>query len=370
MNLVAMSDGELMDSLRRVCAEARRLLACLLVHLNEVEARRLDAKSACPSLYEFCIRRLGMSDGEACRRIAAARLVKRFPSLLARVESGALTLTTLHLLRDHFTESNVERLASEASGRTKREVELLIARVAPKPDVVSRIEALPVELPNLTPSPLPAKRPARVVALSESRHEVRFTASSSLREKIERSKDLLSHRVPNGDLEAVMERAFDALLKQLEKERLAATSRPQSKPREASPSTVRASVRRAVFERYGFRYVYVDATGRRCECTKRLELDHIIPKAKGGPSTVSNLRVLCRAHNRLSAESEYGREKVASEIHHRQQWSKLLAETERGLVNLGFRQKETREALARLRSTHTTPPPIEQLVREALAALT
>jgi hypothetical protein len=71
-----------------------------------------------------------MSDGETCRRIAAARLVKRFPTLIPRIESGVLNLTTLHLLRDQFDESNVEALADAASRKTKREVEELVARLA------------------------------------------------------------------------------------------------------------------------------------------------------------------------------------------------------------------------------------------------
>jgi len=37
-----------------------------------------------------------------------------------------------------------------------------------------------------------------------------------------------------------------------------------------------------------------------------LEIDHILPQAKGGASTVDNLRVRCRAHNRLAAEEEFG----------------------------------------------------------------
>src|SRR6202030_4280698 len=103
MTLASLSDEQLLSSLSAVCFETRRLLGRLLVHLIEVEARRLDLRSACSSLFDFCQRRLGMSESEAVRRIDAARLVKRFPCLLAHIERGDIHLSALLLLRDHFT---------------------------------------------------------------------------------------------------------------------------------------------------------------------------------------------------------------------------------------------------------------------------
>src|SRR5215475_11045144 len=119
MSLANLSDEELLSSLSTICSEARRLLGRLLLYLIEVEQRRLDLKSACPSLYDFCIRRLGMSESEAVRRIEAARLVKRFPSLLEAVERGDLHLTALLMLRPHFTDSNVAMLSAAARGKSK-----------------------------------------------------------------------------------------------------------------------------------------------------------------------------------------------------------------------------------------------------------
>ena len=60
------------------------LTARLIVLLIEVEERRLDLRSAFTSMFDFRQRRLGMSQGEAFRRITAARLMKRFPALLTQ----------------------------------------------------------------------------------------------------------------------------------------------------------------------------------------------------------------------------------------------------------------------------------------------
>src|SRR3954454_24919857 len=106
MKVTDLSDAQLLEGLGSICAQGRVLTARLLAHLAEVEERRLHLEAAFPSMYEFCVARLGMSDGEACRRIAAARLARRFPDLLDRIEHGALTLSNVVLLRDELTEAN------------------------------------------------------------------------------------------------------------------------------------------------------------------------------------------------------------------------------------------------------------------------
>src|SRR6266851_4157830 len=100
MKLTDLSNAELLSGLHTLVGQGRRLLAALLTHLAEVEERRLHLEAACSSMFDFCVRRLGMSEGEAFRRITAARLARRFPTLLSRIERGDLHLSALVLLRD------------------------------------------------------------------------------------------------------------------------------------------------------------------------------------------------------------------------------------------------------------------------------
>src|SRR5207253_4307269 len=95
--------------------QERTVLARLLAYLGEVEERRLDLQSACSSLFDFCLRRLGMSEDEACRRVAAARIVRRFPVALGMIARGEIHLTGLLLLRDHLTPERGEGLLREAA---------------------------------------------------------------------------------------------------------------------------------------------------------------------------------------------------------------------------------------------------------------
>jgi len=142
---------------------------------------------------------------------------------------------------------------------------------------------------------------------------VQFTASAALKEKLDRARDLMWHRNPSGDLALVVERAMEVLLEQLMKERFGTAKRPRQAGH-ANTGRVTQATRRTVLERDGLQCSWVDTTGRRCESSAWLEFDHRRPRAKGGGSKPDNIRLLCRAHNQLAAEHEYGRGRIESAI--------------------------------------------------------
>jgi hypothetical protein len=98
-----------------------------------------------------------------------------------------------------------------------------------------------------------------------------------------------------------------------------------------------------VFERDGSRCTYVSPAGKRCSATAFLELDHIVPHAVFGRPEAANLRVRCRAHNRLSAEQAFGRAHV--------EWAVHLRQRKHGLsINQRTPEEEARSAGGTLRS--------------------
>jgi hypothetical protein len=320
MNLSDLSDAQLLASLKTVCGQGRELLARLLAHLVEVEERRLHLEAACPSMFQFCVQRLGMSEDEACRRIRAARLARRFPDLLSRIERGELTLSTMELLHDALTPSSYQELVEAAAGKTKADVRALLAKRSPMPDVPPTITPVPTQPPTLGVVPVPAPAAAsgpQLLPLSETRHKVQFTASGELRRKLERAQDLMRHANADGDLAVVVERAVDLLLEKLEKQRLGKAKRPRESSDEGEPAVVSRATRRAVFDRDGERCTFTDADGHRCPATTWLELDYITPRARGGTSDRGNVRVRCRAHNQLYAEQTFGKEHVERKIRER-----------------------------------------------------
>src|SRR5687768_4270583 len=96
-NVRDLSDAELLKDLARLVGARHRVAARLLVYLGEIEERRVHLRAAYSSMFEFCTKELGMSEGEAFRHITAARLARRFPLVVELVASGKVHLSGLVL---------------------------------------------------------------------------------------------------------------------------------------------------------------------------------------------------------------------------------------------------------------------------------
>ena len=182
---------------------------------------------------------------------------------------------------------------------------------AAAPDAPARQEpqspsAAPEEYPNERRA-LPAAPPRAVVApLASDRYLLKITLTAEARARLDRARDLLRHVVPTGDPAVIVDRALTVLVEQLETSRRAAVRRPQARPRVTTTRRhVSASVRRAVWARDEGRCAFVGADGR-CRETGWLELHHVVPFARGGPTSAENLELRCRAHNAYESEREFG----------------------------------------------------------------
>jgi 5-methylcytosine-specific restriction endonuclease McrA len=343
-DLKGLSDDELLRSISLTVGNERRCLAQMVAHLAEVEERRLHLKIGCSSLFDYCRRRLGFSEGEAFRRLTASRLVRRFPMILRLLAEGDIHLCGLCELRDVLTQDNHSVLLAEASRKTKYQVKELVARHHPRPDVRSGIRQLPAparvateHLPSpaeedaTSPAPTaivatasapipPPVRPVRatpsiVEPLREDRYRLQLNASAELKRKLERVRDLMSHTNPSGDLAVVVERALDLLIDKLERERFAQTTHPR-KDAKPQPDKRRVSnaTRREVVERDGLQCSYVSPEGERCPSRQFLQFHHELAWALGGKSDTPNSRIFCANHNKLRAEQDFGKERIAQVV--------------------------------------------------------
>src|ERR1700750_2968610 len=96
--LAQLPDETLHGEVKRLAGRANTLLAELLAHLSEVEARGIHRERACSSLYAYCVYELRMSEDEAQRRCRASRLVRQFPALLAMLAEASIHLTGILLI--------------------------------------------------------------------------------------------------------------------------------------------------------------------------------------------------------------------------------------------------------------------------------
>jgi hypothetical protein len=133
--LANLSDDALLHDLHAIVGSHRRVTSDLIQHLGEVDARRLHVEKGFSSLFSYCVDLLHFSEDEACRRIEAARLARRFPGIYALLQTGAVSLTVLGLLKPHLTDANHRELLDGVSGRNVRQAKEWIAARFPEPDV-------------------------------------------------------------------------------------------------------------------------------------------------------------------------------------------------------------------------------------------
>ena len=77
---------------------------------------------------------------------------------------------------------------------------------------------------------------------------------------------------------------------------------------------VPAELRELVFARADSRCQFVDGEGARCRERTGLQVDHVVPFGRRGPTVLRNLRLLCRSHNLWAAKQVYGAEFVQAKI--------------------------------------------------------
>ncbi len=366
----SLSNEDLLFSTRELVGRSLVVEADLIEHLGEIDERRLYLDNACPSMFVFCMKEYGFSEGAAYNRIAVARAGRKFPAVIAALRAGRVHLAGLRVLAPHFSEPNCELLLQEAAGKSKKEIEELVARIFPADPVQTSIrrvlggsgassaaaqqQVLVAGVPAATPRPEsspaapsdadrgvaardlydtsvsrtplpppPNAQPRAVVApLSGESFEIRFTASRALRDKLLEAEALPGHRVPKRNLPGVIERAIDLLIDKVKKERFGVGGRPRS-PR-ASPDATRRdgpgggeaaahsryipeAIRRAVYERDGGCCTYVDETGRRCNSTHKVTFEHRSGFARTHVHSVDDIVVMCEAHNQHAADKMYGR---------------------------------------------------------------
>ena len=192
---------------------------------------------------------------------------------------------------------------------------------------VAPAAAAPVtaEPASAAPATVPADPPALVLVherrptirpVTADIYSLKVTVDAAFKRELEELTQLLSHKVPNGDLATVLRQAVQCALEKHGKRRGAmeptrkrkVTPSPSAAKSTAIPGRqpISAEVRRQVWKRDEGCCAWTGPDGRRCGSKWKLELDHIHAAALGGPSTVENLRLTCAAHNKLHAEKTYG----------------------------------------------------------------
>ena len=312
-----LSNDELIRRLIDDVARERAMTIAVLHDLNEMERRRLYLDLGCSSLFDYCVRKLKYSSSAAARRIQAARCIRRFPVVLRLLQANEISLTTVGSIAPILNTQNCESILKRVRGVSCRQVERIVCEY--RPPVAMRDRVKPVRV--VTPG-----------AGSEIKQFSQFLADDEFVALFEEVRQLMSRDGHHPSMAEVLKTTLreyrDRHSPAARHERRGArtkaaavasvgigevvneASTPDSRRRECEDAPkarhVPDDIRDAVFVRDGGRCTFISGDGTRCGSTHGLQIDHIRPFSAGGTHDLSNLRLLCAAHNRRAAEMVLG----------------------------------------------------------------
>ncbi|HET9327548.1 MAG TPA: HNH endonuclease signature motif containing protein [Candidatus Eisenbacteria bacterium] len=348
-----------------------------MAHIAEIDERQLYLPAGYASMHAYCVGELKLSEEAGFKRIHAGRTARRFPRIFRALAEGRLHLSAVILLAPHLDSESAEGLIEAAEGRSKSEIEALLVERYPRLELATGLCAVAVpedpRFGNASSAEVGEAvqhAPGRVGAASKmtpvapQRYAFEVIIDQVTFDKLRRAEELLAHTVPAGDMSKVLGRVLDLAIGQLEKRKFGATDNP----RDARPSTdirhIPAHVKRAVYERDGGQCTFAGESGHRCAEKRGLEFDHIEPVARGGRTTVENLRLRCRPHNQYEAGRVFGTEFMNQKREAARRARERIDEVAHCLRQLRYRAHEARRAAEFSDSIPSAP--LEERVKRAL----
>lgn len=306
MNFKNLSDYDLTQRLEKLVRTERKITHVILLHINEVEARKLYAELGFDGMFSYLTKHLGYSESSAYRRLQSARLLKQIPSVAEKLESGALNLSQLTQVQKCIKEE----LRTSGKMLSQVKTENILKEIEHK-NTFETQKVLAVEFNQ----PVQVTEVLKPQANETVRLELILTKEDF--EELQKAKELLSHVCPNGSWSEVI----STLAKRNNKSKLGISwkeSKSKSADTKTSTQSFAATVtqenhanrrnylsvktQRPLLSAANHRCQFKTKTGQICGSTYQLQVDHIFPKALGGSDDPANLRILCRTHNNLMAK--------------------------------------------------------------------
>ena len=326
--LKTISNSALLNASREIAKRDREITKTLLEHINEVDRRRLWVSLDYRSLQDWLVKDLKYDDSTASRHRAAAAAIRSMPELADKIADGSIGITNL---------TNAQHAIRRKEVRTGKTLP-----VAEQRAVIAEVQKLSTrqaqeKLAEIFPESAPQTDVVKYRNAIEVRVHVTFTKTQL--GKLERLAEILSHKLEKSDsrsdLASVIEAAADELLRKIDplkrevkarktdqivrkpelktRTTLGAENRTSTEGNATRPrKAIKTSVQNQIFRKYGGRCSHVDIRGERCSEKRLLQTDHIIAVARGGTGDPENLTLLCRRHNLLKAERDFGRDLMSS----------------------------------------------------------
>lgn len=261
MNLSHLTDKTLLEDVKKLSLQDRKLDIEILYHLAEIDRRKLFSSLKYPSLYEYCIKELKFSEGSTHRRIVAARVLHEIPEVEEKLISGALNLMNVSLAVKFMKENNIRE------SEQKKKIISQIENLSKKACEQKLFEITGRERPKVT-----------TITIMDETFVVLQTARAMLGGYL--SNDELITKIAQDEIQKI------------QRERYKQTPGRNSPPPVEVNCVISAKTKREKYAESPRCFI--------CGSITNLQFDHREPKALGGSNDPENIRLLCFNCNQRS----------------------------------------------------------------------
>ncbi|MES2768166.1 MAG: HNH endonuclease signature motif containing protein [Bdellovibrionota bacterium] len=294
-----LSNIALENKLKELISSERKLLHLILLHIREVDKRKIYLERACSSLFEYLTKKLGYSSSAAQRRIEASRLLREVPVLAEKIEKGTLNLT------------QVGEFAKAIKQKERESSEKITSAV--KSDLLQKIEnKSSFETQKLLAQELDLnlKQPEQNQIQKDESVHLQITLTKTQYEKLLKCKDMNAHKLLQNNQGTGLAEVIEVLSDKFLNENKRSTSAPAvnriGNIANESNKTLSLKTKKIILSQQ-MCCQYKDAkTGEICKSTFALEIDHKTSRWAGGNHHIDNLQVLCSQHNKYKYQKESG----------------------------------------------------------------
>jgi 5-methylcytosine-specific restriction endonuclease McrA len=291
----SLSDDRLLSSLSGLFDSERITSKFIVLHLIEIDARKLYAIRGFDSMFRMLVEKFKLSESSAYRRLRAMRLMKDVPQIQASLVTGEVNLTTLSMV-----QSQIRREEKVTGEKVSNERKTEIAESLKNKTQAQTEVALFKLLPNSVSLPKTYER-----RISDSNTRMGLNFPDRVLNKLNQLREIWSHVNPNMDYVEIIERCADETLKrvnpvQKKVKKQCFVNLTKQGVTNMRPTYYPIAVKQEVYSRAQACCEFIDLkTKNRCRSKFLLQTDHKIPRWAGGTSESLNLQLLCATHNRL-----------------------------------------------------------------------
>lgn len=313
-----LNDEQLLNGLEQLVKSERKIMHLILAYVHEIEIRKLHLAKGYDSIYKFLTGHHGYSEDAAYARMQAARLLAKVPEVSEKLKDGVLNLTQL-------CQVSTAIRAEKKTGNivTKAETKAILCNIENK-----NINETRQLIASQLEQPIKVRDSVKPQSNESIRIEVTFTKEQY--RIFQQAQDLMSHLVFDrsiaGGIQLLSEFFIQKKLGGNSKKPLlekpvrsddqddtslmkvsdvsknfeaAASSTRGSRVKRKKRKYISVKIRRRLLAEANHKCTFIGDSGKVCDSTYQLQLDHVVGLADGGDNDISNLRILCGVHNRI-----------------------------------------------------------------------